>query len=81
MTDGERRMKIDRYRLEPYYPRIPERLNGPAVHYLLSTPMPLDREQMELILRVVSQFRDPEGWCTDGVMLDTRPRFDPPKEG
>lgn len=73
-------MKTDRYRLEPYYPRLPERFNEPSVHYLLSTPMPLDREQMELILRVVSQFRHPEEWGMDGVMLETRPRFEPPKE-
>lgn len=76
MTDGERRMKTDRYRLEPYYPRIGERLNEPSAHYLLSTPMPLDREQMELILYVASQLRRPNDYCMDGVMLETRPHFE-----
>lgn len=74
--DEERRLNTDRYRLELYYPRIDERLNEPSVHYLLSVPMPLDREQMELIIRVVSQFRRPNDYCMDGVMLETRPRFE-----
>ena len=75
--DNERRMKIDRYKLEPSYcPPIDEQDKGEFVRYILSVPEPLDQEQMELILRVVSQLRKPNGYCFDKMTLETRPRFE-----
>lgn len=68
--ETERKLRIERYRIEPYFPRIVERENEPSVHYMLSVPRPLDREQMELILSVISQMRRPSGYYTDGIMLD-----------
>lgn len=68
--ETERKLRIERYRIEPYFPRIVEQENEPSVHYMLSVPRPLDREQMELILSVISQMRSPNGYYTDGVMLD-----------
>ena len=66
---NDKRIKIYRYRLEPYYPRM-ELKGEPSVHYMLSLPKPLDKEQMTLILTMISEMRSPRDYYTNGVMLD-----------
>ena len=75
--DEERRMKVDRYTLETsYYPAPDADVREHAVQYILTVPEPLDREQMELILRVVSQLRKSNDYCFDKMILETRPHFE-----
>lgn len=77
MNKEERRLKTDRYIIEPsYYPRLDSQDGSGFVQYILSVPMPLDREQMELILHVVSQLRKSNDYCFDKMILETRPRFE-----
>lgn len=76
MEIGDRKLRIDRYRMEPYFPRPEDQRDGASVYYMLSLPMPLDKEQMTLILSMISEMKRPRDFYMRGIMLESLPRLE-----
>ena len=76
MEIGDRRLRIDRYRMEPYSPRPEDQRDGATVYYMLSLPMPLDKDQMTLILTMISEMKRPRDFYMCGIILDSLPRLE-----
>ena len=76
MEIGDRRLRIDRYRMEPYFPRPEDQKDGASVYYMLSLPMPLEKDQMTLILSMISEMKRPRDYYMRGIILDSAPRME-----
>ena len=76
--ENEKTMKLIKYSIEPYYGPIMAG-QGDSIPYILRVPTPLSKEQMEILIKLIKEFKFPSEGFGDGLELtewkDTRYNF------
>ncbi len=76
--ENEKTMKLIKYSIEPYYGQVRVDKDD-GIPYILKVPTPLSKEQMEILIKLIKEFKFPSTGFGDGLELtewkDTRYNF------